>query len=140
MPVTTSSAMPSPMSVRTSSSGDPAQGAPPVALPGADPECDAAAAAARPLDIVRAPEVRLVARQVWVDDPDIAWATDTEVAGEKLVEFAGRHCYMSFGKGRKTNGEYIRHLLEMGHGSVLEHAVYTLRIWGVSRTCTHELI
>ncbi len=99
-----------------------------------------APAPVHPLQIVREPEVRLVARQEWVDDPDITWSTDTSVAAEKLVEYAGRHCYMSFNKGRKTNAEYVRHLLEMGHGSVLEHAVFTLRIWGVSRTCTHELI
>ncbi len=105
-----------------------------------DVECDAEAAPAQPLAIARAPEVRLVARQQWIDDPDIAWTTDTAVAAEKLVEYAGRHCYMSFGKGRKTNAEYVRRLLEMGHGSVLEHAVYSLRVWGVSRTCTHELV
>jgi thymidylate synthase (FAD) len=112
---------------------------PPVSASG-DVECDPEATPARALAIVRSPEVRLVARQEFLDDPEIVWTTDTQVAGEKLVEYAGRHCYMSFGKGRKTNQEYIRHLLEMGHGSVLEHAVYTMRMWGVSRTCTHELI
>ncbi len=106
----------------------------------ADIECDSNAAAAQPLRIVREPEVQLVARQEWLGDPDIPWTTDTAVAGETLVEYAGRHCYMSFNKGRKTNASYITHLLEMGHGSVLEHAVYTFRIWGVSRTCTHELV
>jgi thymidylate synthase (FAD) len=111
-----------------------------MVAPPTDPDASGDAAPAAPLRIVREPEVRLVARQEWVDDPDIAWSTDTRVAAEKVVEYAGRHCYMSFGKGRKTNHEYVRHLLEMGHGSVLEHAVFTMRIWGVSRTCTHELV
>lgn len=49
-------------------------------------------------------------------------------------------CYMSYGKGRKTNEEFINHLVEVGHGSVLEHAVWTILITGVSRSFTHELI
>ena len=106
----------------------------------ADAECESDPAPVQPLRIVREPEVHLVARQEWLGDPAIEWSTDTTVAGEQLVEFAGRHCYMSFNKGRKTNASYITHILEMGHGSVLEHAVYTFRIWGVSRTCTHELV
>ena len=57
----------------------------------------------------------------------------------KLVEDAGRVCYMSYGKGRKTNDEYIANLIAKGHESVLEHAVATFRIEGVSRALTHEL-
>lgn len=128
------------------SAGSPAASSRPVTPPPADTaavadaECDSEPAAAQPLRIVREPEVHLVARQEWLGDPDISWTTDTTVAGETLVEYAGRHCYMSFNKGRRTNASYITHLLGMGHGSVLEHAVYTFRIWGVSRTCTHELV
>jgi thymidylate synthase (FAD) len=47
---------------------------------------------------------------------------------------------MSFGKGRKTNQVYLGHILEVGHGSVLEHAVWNLLIVGVSRSLTHELV
>src|SRR5206468_9485234 len=68
------------------------------------------------------------------------WQTDTEVGGERLIEVAGRVCYMSFGLGRKTNAEYIGHLVSVGHGSVLEHAVWNFIITGVSRSFTHELI
>jgi thymidylate synthase (FAD) len=53
---------------------------------------------------------------------------------------AGRVCYMSYGKGRKTNREFLGHLVEVGHGSVLEHAVWSFLITGVSRSFTHELI
>jgi thymidylate synthase (FAD) len=35
---------------------------------------------------------------------------------------------------------YLGHILEVGHGSVLEHAVWNLLFVGVSRSCTHELV
>jgi thymidylate synthase (FAD) len=100
--------------------------------------------------IIREPQVYLVGRQT-IDDAALAnfladhgvsrWATDTEEAGEKLVEIAGRLCYMSFSKPRPGgNSAYIGHILEVGHGSVLEHAVFNLIIAGVSRSFTHELI
>ena len=100
------------------------------------------------LRIVRNPTVEVVGRQV-VDDEAVqrflqehetSWETDTEVGAEQLVEAAGRVCYMSFGMGRKTNAEYIGHLVGVGHGSVLEHAVWNFIITGVSRSLTHELI
>ena len=62
------------------------------------------------------------------------------MGAERLCETAGRVCYMSFGKGRKTNAEYLRNILESAHGSVLEHAVWNFVITGVSRSFTHELV
>jgi thymidylate synthase (FAD) len=48
---------------------------------------------------------------------------------------------MSFAKPRPGgNQAYIHHILEVGHGSVLEHAVWNLLFTGVSRSLTHELI
>lgn len=102
------------------------------------------------LTILREPQVYLVGRQS-VDDDTLArfladhdvtrWSTDTEEAGEKLVEVAGRLCYMSFAKPRPGgNKAYIGHILEVGHGSVLEHAVFNFIITGVSRSFTHELV
>ena len=70
-----------------------------------------------------------------------SWQTDTDVAGEELAEVAGRVCYMSFAKPRPGgNKAYLDHILEVGHGSVLEHAVWNFLFTGISRTCTHELI
>lgn len=63
-----------------------------------------------------------------------------EEDGDLLAETAGRLCYMSYGKGRKDNKEYIAHLLESGHHSVLEHASYSFIITGISRSLTHELV
>jgi thymidylate synthase (FAD) len=58
---------------------------------------------------------------------------------ENLIEFAGRHCYRSWNKGRGTE-DYIRNLIEQGHESVLEHVSINFAIGGVSRTLTHELL
>jgi thymidylate synthase (FAD) len=74
-------------------------------------------------------------------DHGVTWQTDTEVAGEHLVEVAGRVCYMSFAKPRPGgNQAYVNHILEVGHGSVLEHAVWNFLFTGISRSLTHELI
>src|SRR4051812_28965558 len=100
--------------------------------------------------IIREPRVYLVGRQT-VDEPALdafladhdvrRWATDAAVAGEKLIEVAGRLCYMSFAKPRPGgNAAYVGHILEVGHGSVLEHSVFNLIITGVSRSFTHELV
>ncbi len=106
------------------------------------------AAVTKELKIVREPRVYLVGRQVvdpavvdrFLSDHEVSWTTDTEVGAETLAEMAGRVCYMSYGKGRKTNREFLQHIIEVGHGSVLEHAVWSFLITGVSRSFTHELI
>lgn len=100
------------------------------------------------MNIVRQPRVYLVGRQSvdggevarFLADCGAAWTTDAEVGAEKLCEMAGRVCYMSFGQGRKTNAEYLANIIESGHGSVLEHAVWNFVIAGVSRSFTHELV
>ena len=49
---------------------------------------------------------------------------------------------MSFGKNQspRTNREYIRHLVCMGHESVLEHVSWTFLVTGASRGFTHQLV
>jgi thymidylate synthase (FAD) len=102
----------------------------------------------RPLRIVREPRIYLVGRQTvdaaavdrFLADHEVTWQTDTEVGAEALAEMAGRVCYMSYGKGRKTNREFLEHIVHVGHGSVLEHSVWSFLITGVSRSFTHELI
>src|SRR5690606_22324121 len=39
-----------------------------------------------------------------------------------------------------TNAEYLDNILAVRHGSVLEHAVWSLLFEGVSRALTHELV
>jgi thymidylate synthase (FAD) len=105
-----------------------------------------------PMEIIREPRVTLIARQEFVSPPHIRWESDSAVAGEAVAEFAGRLCYLSFGEdaglegghrsipGRTTNEAYLRNILQVKHGSVLEHAVWTLLLEGVSRSLTHELV
>jgi thymidylate synthase (FAD) len=74
-------------------------------------------------------------------DHGVSWQSDSEVAAEVITETAGRVCYMSFAKPRPGgNSAYLHHIKEVGHGSVLEHAVWNLLITGVSRSLTHELV
>ncbi len=62
-------------------------------------------------------------------------------AAERLAEAAGRTCYTSWTNPRPGGTEtYLAHILEVGHGSVLEHASFSFLISGVSRTLTHELL
>ena len=100
------------------------------------------------VSIIREPKVYLVGRQS-IDDAALdgflaeygmAWQTDTEIGAEMLAEAAGRLCYLSYGKGRKDNREYLSNIIESKHGSVLEHAVWNFIIAGVSRSFTHELV
>lgn len=94
------------------------------------------------------PKVYLIGKQVvndselkkFLDDEGLAFTTDTNIPAEVLSETAGRLCYMSFGKGRKTNKEYLENILSSHHGSVLEHTVWNFLITGVSRSLTHELV
>lgn len=57
-----------------------------------------------------------------------------------IAEIGGRLCYMSFNGGREDPQEYLDHIKEVGHGSVLEHCYFSFIITGVSRTLTHELV
>lgn len=76
------------------------------------------------------------------------WTTDAPSDSERLCEVYGRLCYRSFEPGlnpnvtrvRKGNAKYLGHVLEVGHGSVLEHAVLNFIFADVSRVFTHELV
>ena len=110
--------------------------------------CIAAAALSRPDDKVsavaeRAPlNVQLIAKTEFLAPPDVPWSTDAD-GGQALLEFAGRACYQSWSKPNPktaTNAGYLRHIIDVGHFSVLEHASVSFYITGISRSCTHELI
>lgn len=60
-----------------------------------------------------------------------------------ILEFAGRLCYESWSMpnpATEDTDDYLRHIIQQGHESVLEHASVTFYIEGVSRNLTHELI
>ena len=76
----------------------------------------------------------------WMPEDD---AYDDFHGGSYLAEFAGRSCYASWGKPNKataTNEGYLAHIIEVGHGSVMEHGSVTLYVTDVSRSLTHELV
>jgi thymidylate synthase (FAD) len=73
----------------------------------------------------------------YVDDPT------TLPDGAQLCKVAGQVCYMSFGPKRTQNAQakcYFDNLKSSGHGSVLEHANFSLLLYGISRSVTHELV
>ena len=92
--------------------------------------------------LYRAPVVTLLARPSF-SEPDhlpVHWLGDS-TDGERLAEFAGRLCYMSQkNPASRTTRAYLENIKSQGHGSVLEHANYTLLLEGVSRSLTHELV
>lgn len=101
------------------------------------------------MKIVTKPSIYVVGRPskddlgigTFLADHGLAWDPDPMLSdGQELVEMAGRVCYMSFGKGRKNNKEYLANILESRHGSVLEHAVWNFVFTGISRSLTHELV
>lgn len=64
-----------------------------------------------------------------------------------LIALAAKRCYMSFEAGLNLNvtkvrsdyGEYFDNILKSGHGSVLEHSVFTFALENVSRVFTAEM-
>ncbi len=88
------------------------------------------------------PQVKLIAWTQFQAPDGVSWSTDAG-GGQALAEFAGRACYQSWKKpnpATATNAGYLRHIIEVGHLSVLEHGTVTFYITGVSRSLTHELI
>lgn len=112
--------------------------------------------------ILRKPQVYLIARpqivesglRAFLSDQNLAWPTPVDGVkdAERLVEVAGRCCYMSFGKkaGSKTNIKYIQNLLGRNddgtfkpgpaHGSVCEHPCWTFLVVGAGRGFSHEQV
>jgi thymidylate synthase (FAD) len=88
------------------------------------------------------PKVTVLARPVFAAPAHLPvnWIGDS-TDGERLAEFAGRLCYMSQkNPASRSTREYLENIKKQGHGSVLEHANYSLLLEGVSRSLTHELV
>src|SRR5687767_15842330 len=88
------------------------------------------------------PKVTLLSRPVFLEPEHLPvnWLGESS-DGERLAEFAGRLCYMSQrNPANRATREYLENIKRQGHGSVLEHATYSLLVEGVSRSLTHELI
>lgn len=94
-----------------------------------------------------------------LDNPRICWKPEVDVIGamtltplgrnltagfdgtdiERLIEFGARTCTQSFGNG-KPSADLHAHLVASGHGSAWRPGVFGLRVSGVTRWLTHELM
>lgn len=76
------------------------------------------------------------------------WSTDAPTGSEKIVEVLGRACYRSFKPGlnpnvtkvREGNESYIKNIVKVSHGSLLEHGTDTYALFNVSRVVTHQTV
>ncbi len=88
------------------------------------------------------PKITVLARPQFVEPAHLPvnWMGES-TDGERLAEFAGRLCYMSQkNPANRTTRDYLENIKKQGHGSVLEHATYSLLFEGISRSLTHELV
>ncbi|HKV49804.1 MAG TPA: FAD-dependent thymidylate synthase [Gemmatimonadaceae bacterium] len=91
---------------------------------------------------IHEPTISLLARPAFTEPSHlpVKWIGES-TDGERLSEFAGRLCYMSQrNPASRSTHEYLENIKRQGHGSVLEHATYSLLLEGVSRSLTHELV
>ena len=65
---------------------------------------------------------------------------------EQVVAAAARLCYADasiehlLGQSPEQAAKLLQKILELGHLSVLEHAVFSFGIEGISRACSHQLV
>lgn len=93
-------------------------------------------------EFIYEPTVSLLARPSFTEPSHlpVSWLGES-TDGEQLAEFAGRLCYMSQrNPASRSTRDYLENIKKQGHGSVLEHANYSLLFEGVSRSLTHELV
>lgn len=94
------------------------------------------------MELFYEPRLTLLARPQFTEPAHlpVSWLGESS-DGERLAEFAGRLCYMSQANpAKRPTREYLENIKKQGHGSVLEHANYSVLVEGVSRSLTHELV
>ena len=100
-------------------------------------------------DAMRAALIEQTGKETeWLDRMVKTREVDYHNDAEMLVEFGGRECYRSWEPGlnanvtkvRENSKEYLGHILESGHGSVIEHANFSFVFSNVSRIFTHEFV
>ena len=92
--------------------------------------------------IFKEPRITVISRPAFAEPSHLPvnWLGESS-DGERLAEFAGRLCYMSQkNPASRATREYLENIKKQGHGSVLEHANYTILFEGISRSLTHELV
>lgn len=91
-------------------------------------------------------DVRVIAHTRY--DPEVmaerGFAVDANgTDAANLAETAGRLCYQSWSRPNprtRSVDDYINHIIEIGHESVIEHGTVSILFTGVSRSFTHELV
>lgn len=86
-------------------------------------------------------DVQLIAATRFSAPPDLEFAAGDD--GQSLIEFAGRACYETFHRPNprtSDTADYLRHIMEVGHDGLLEHATATVYIRGISRSAAGELM
>ena len=79
------------------------------------------------------------ATEEWLPYDDDSEASAADV----VAEFAGRGCYEAWARANvatRTNEAYLANIIAQGHESVFGHAAISLRVEGVSRALTLELV
>lgn len=87
-------------------------------------------------------DIQLVGGSTFTPPETVDWTTEASDASA-MVEFAGRACYETWDKPNPhtaVNDAYVRHILDVGHMTVLEHSSATMYLRGVSRSCSHEIM
>lgn len=106
------------------------------------------------LHLISRPQIDGAAVKKYLESVDgMKWYERVFQAGDvddaaALVEFCGRLCYRSWDVGlnpnvtkvREDSAAYLRNILSVGHGSVLEHANFTFIFQDASRVFTHEQV
>ena len=97
-------------------------------------------------------QVDRTAVRLWLDR--IGVSPEFEIPSEEavtdpalLIAMAAKRCYLSFEKSLNPNVskvrtdmvEYLDNILKSGHGSVMEHSVYTFAFEGISRVFSAEM-
>jgi len=89
-------------------------------------------------------DVQLIAASQFRMPTGVDWHVDDGATdAEAIVEFAGRACYESWDKPNprtRANDAYLRHIIDVGHDALLEHATATMYIRGLSRAAGNELL
>lgn len=91
------------------------------------------------MKIITAPHVHVLAFPYFIPHPAYQ-LPEYETPSEALTAHAGKGCYDSYGVDGRSIGEHISALIESKHGSVLEHANFTVFITGISRGLSHEFV
>lgn len=91
------------------------------------------------MNIITEPHVHLLAEPLFHPHPDYE-IPEWKTAAEAITAHAGKGCYDSYGKDGRSIYDHVMGLITSMHGSVLEHANFTVFITGVSRGLSHEFV